>query len=356
MDWCFFKSQQGKKQFQTSQGRWYFKQPKNRPDFVFSPHRQLEDLWSQVCALHLAKLVGIHVPEVYMVIPMYWYRVMKDSRNHARISASLFSYELKSFTELSTFYKTLQKLNQPFELYDRPELLLEQLSYAEKLALGQLYATALWLGHWDLANNIDFANAGFYQCPKTNQLLPVLIDGGNALDEGFHGYTKFDTISLFARQNSENRINHNQDDFETRRFGYEHLSPLNDKVYPFLPRFLFDQKKLFWTDPAVVSGFVKQAAIIAKIKRVDLKDTIRQCWHYVVDADGVQRKQPAAVLKYALKKNRSRWYPGPSNKEILDDLMKRAKHLTVLAKKIEGAATKDATAIDNILVNHCVQF
>ena len=186
MNRCFFKSQQGKKQFQTSQGVWYFKQPKNRPDFVFSPSRQLEDLWSQVCTLHLAKSVGIHVPEVYMMIPMYWYRVIKDNLNHKHISASLFSYELKSFTELSTFYHTLKVLQHSSELYDQPETFLVQLSCEEKCALGRLYAVALWLGHWDLANNIDFANAGLYTCPKTNRLLPVLIDGGNALDEGFH--------------------------------------------------------------------------------------------------------------------------------------------------------------------------
>lgn len=350
MHWNLFKSEQHKKNYQVNQGRWYLKHPKNRPDFIFSPDRQLEDLWSQVCTLSLAKAVGIKVPEVFMVIPMHWERKVKDTKNHIRISASLLSKALVGFEELSTFYASLISTLQPDDLFEKPELFLSLLSDEQKKALGKLYATALWLGHWDLANNIDFANAGFQRCEKTGEINPVIVDGGNALDEGFHGYRKVETISLFARVDKENDVQHAQvDAFELRRFGYDHLSPLSDEVYPFLPRFLFNQKKLFWQDAKVVDGFVEQSKVISNLKRGDIKESIRQCWYRVVDADGLNRKQSASVLRHALKRTKSRWYPGQSNDNILDALINRGNSLRCITKKIESAKTKGCFDIDSIL-------
>lgn len=350
MQWNLFKSQQHKKNYQVNQGRWYLKHPKNRPDFIFSPYRQLEDLWSQVCTLSLAKAVGIKVPEVFMVIPMHWERKVKDAKNHVRISASLLSKELVGFKELSTFYEPLVNRLAPDELFEEPELFLSLLSNEQKIALGKLYATALWLGHWDLANNIDFANAGFYRCEKTGEIKPVIVDGGNALDEGFHGYRKAETISLFARMDKENNVQATQvNAFELSRFGYDHLSPLSDEVYPFLPRFLFNQKKLFWKDAEVIKGFVEQSKVISNLKRSDIKESIRQCWFRVVDADGLNQKQSVSVLRYALKRTKSRWYPGQSTEHIMDALINRGHSLRCIIKKIEGAKTKGVFDIEYIL-------
>lgn len=351
MHWNLFKSQQHKKHYQVNQGRWYFKHPKNRPDFIFSPYRQLEDLWSQVCTLSLARTVGIQVPEVFMVIPMHWARKVTDDKNNVRISASLMSEVMIGFEELSTFYEPLVNKLAPDELFEKPELFLSLLSNEQKIALGKLYATALWLGHWDLANNIDFANAGFYRCEKTGELKPAIVDGGNALDEGFHGYRKTETIRLFSRVGKENDCQHaHMDAFELRRFGYDNLSPLNDEVYPFLPRFLFDQKKLFWQDSLVIKGFTEQSKVIGNLQQVDIKESIRQCWHHVVDADGLNRKQSKAILKHALKMTKSRWHPGKNNERIMDVLLKRGRYLQCLVNKL--ACQEKSNGIDQMKFDH----
>lgn len=350
MRWCFFQPKEGRKHT-VNQGEWYLKHPKKRSDEVFSSYRQLEDLWSQVCALALAKLVGIAVPEVYMMIPVFWDKKFSDDTQHSRITASLFSRKLNEFTELSCIYNQLLKSKSPVELYHQPELYLALLSQNQKFALGQLLATALWLGHWDLANNIDFANAGFCSLDEKNKVLPVLVDGGNALDEGFHGYTKLTTINLFGEQHKENRKNDKIQDFDAHRCGYAHLSPLNEHVYPLLPRFLFDQIKFFWTDTRVIDGFIHQANVIGAVKSMDITETIRQCWRHVVDSDGIHQSQPCYVLKEALQKTNSRWGGKSAGKSIQDVLLHRAKDLTSLAHKICALKHKGPEAIASVLMD-----
>lgn len=346
MDWYFFKSYYDKHRYQSNQGRWFFKHPKSRPDSVFSPHRQLEDLWSQVCTLGFASIVGIHVPEVFLVIPVYWDNKLIDQDHNIHIRASLFSKELNPFTELSSFYKTLIKTQKPSELYEKPQLYLDLLNAEQKTALGQLYAVALWLGHWDIANNIDFANSGF---TGSSQSVPAIVDGGNALDEGFHGYRKLQTISLFATYERENNFQTNQKrDFESLRFGYDHLSPFNHQVYPFLPRFLFDQKKFFWSDPIVVQGFISQSNVIGKVTEFDLKENLRQNWRHVVSPEGLHNAKSVATLKAALKMTKSRWSQNPKI-EILSDLLKRGRSLNKLAKQISLVHQKDPSAVLAIL-------
>lgn len=352
MYWYFFKSQPGSKQYKSNQGQWYLKYPKNRPDSVFSPHRQLEDLWSQVCTLNLAKVVGIHVPEVFMVVPFNWDTKAYDDQNKIRISASIFSNQLDEFSELSDFYNQLSQFQSPQSLYDKSYLYLDLLSKVQKNALGKLYATALWLGHWDLANNVNFANAGFVKAKKSDQSLPAMVDGGNALDEGFNGYTKLSTISLFVKSDKENDHNHQEKEFDAIRFGYGHLAPLNNEIYPFLPRFLFNQKEFFWSDEDVIEGFVQQAKIIGQVKKIDIKECIRQCWQYVVDADGLHHAHPVGVLKKSLRLTQSRWSHTHLANSIIDVISGRAKNLNKMAKKVSKIDSHDFERIHASVLDH----
>tara|TARA_X000000950_G_C13850272_1_gene634189 strand:+ start:457 stop:1512 length:1056 start_codon:yes stop_codon:yes gene_type:complete len=343
MKWQLFRSDLIEKHLGLVEGPWFFKHAKKRPAGIFSKYRQLEDLWSQLCTLELARLVGIKTPDVYLMIPLHWDHIIKDKHGKSSISAALFSHQLDGFLELSVFYKDLLKTKKAEHIYHHPHLFLSLLTKSQKKALGQLLATALWLGHWDLANNVDFSNSGFYEAAGIPQAVPAMVDGGNALDEGFHGYRKVETISLFVNINKENQDGQHEFNFATKRENYEHLAPFDENIYPLLPRFLFDQMDFFWTDDIIVSGFIDQASTIQAISKFDINQVIRQCWRKIVDADGLYQTQSCAVLKKALRLAKSRWSPYYRGKNIIDNLCDRANNIGKLAKKIKNSDEIQAT-------------
>ena len=59
----------------------------------------------------------------------------------------------------------------------------------EGYILGQLYFVALFIGHWDLFNNIDLSNSGYVKF-LSGKILPANVDHGNNFFTGFGGLTK----------------------------------------------------------------------------------------------------------------------------------------------------------------------
>ena len=57
------------------------------------------------------------------------------------------------------------------------------------MILGQLYFVALFIGHWDLFNNIDLSNSGYVKF-SSGKKLPAIVDHGNDFFTGFGGLTK----------------------------------------------------------------------------------------------------------------------------------------------------------------------
>jgi hypothetical protein len=305
-----------------SKSEWFCKTAKKRPATNQWRHqRQLVDLWTQVCALSIARSVGIVVPDVYLMLSPYWAHARQGDGSHKSIRAMLWSKKVDHFTELSFFYKNLSVFMSPAELYEHPDRLLGQFSEAQKVALGQLIATAFWLDHWDLLNNIDCANAGF-KMGEDGHVEPVLIDGGNALDEGFNGQTKLETASLFSTQSQ-----HSPRSFEERRIGYQYTHQFSETIYPFMPRVIMDQKKLFWQDPGVIKGFMLQAEKIRQLSYQDLEKVIQGSWQRVIDDDGFHDPYACATIRFALRETKSRWLPQGGQCQMLEILHKRAQRL-----------------------------
>lgn len=302
---------------------WFHKTAKKRPDAnKWRPQRQLVDLWTQVCTLSLARSVGIVVPDVYLMISPYWTQSQRDEIDVKSIRATLLSKKVDQFTELSSYYKKICESVSPVALYEHPEWLLAQFSDAQKIALGQLIATAFWLDHWDLLNNIDCANAGFQMDENKTHVRPVLIDGGNALDEGFNGQTKLETASLFSTQSQNSPRS-----FAERRTSYQHAYPFDEHIHPFMPRVIFNQKKLFWQDPVVLKGFMRQADTISQVSYQGLEQVIKQSWQRVVDDDGFHDLRSSIIIQHVLRQTKSRFLYRGLQCPMLEILLKRAKAL-----------------------------
>ncbi|MDA8561576.1 hypothetical protein N9L02_00505 [Gammaproteobacteria bacterium] len=119
--------------------------------------------------------------------------------------------------------------------------------------LGKIYYVALFMGHWDIVNNLDLSNSGSVMI--NNKLIPCIVDWGNCL-WGFGGVDQDST----AFKNPEFWVDV-QSYASCSIYGFKGCVPFDNIVYPRLPRQLvsnlFDLTGEDEVSKIILAGFIE---------------------------------------------------------------------------------------------------
>ena len=131
------------------------------------------------------------------------------------------------------------------------------LNINEANILGKLYYVALFIGHWDILNNINLTNSG--SVTIDGKLMPCIVDWGNCLLVGFAGKSQDD--------NAFKGLDPMRTDADSL-MGYKHAVPFDIIPYLRLPRQLvpdlFDLTADDETSKHMLEGFIEAHTIAKK--------------------------------------------------------------------------------------------
>lgn len=219
---------------------------------LFNKHKiSLQD--RNTCLTQISSSVAKYLFKDFVFVPeSYLTRLI----NGSVILSKKISPRLK-FCEFLSEAKVIQRAspkepkdwNNRSTLPSRNEL---KLSKEQLQLLGKIYFIALFMGHWDIVNNINLTNSGSVFI--NGKLFPVIVDWGNCLGVGFSGYN--DSSAFFNYEFSGLNLppNHSIS-------GFQGCVPFDSIVYPRLPRQLvpdlFDLSSQDDASKAVLAGFVE---------------------------------------------------------------------------------------------------
>jgi hypothetical protein len=172
----------------------------------------------------------------------------------------------------------------------------EQLNLTEEEAevLGTIYYIALFMGHWDILNNINLSNSGSVKI--NNTLTSCIVDWGNCGPHGGFGGLSQDSTSFYNPDFFKSEIEKPKKNNIDELMGFKGAVPFDKEVLPLLPRQLasdlFNLTDNDSISKAMLKGFVK-AHSEAKINfnKKLVKDTIKKTFKESLDSKYIDQFQ-----------------------------------------------------------------